>query len=189
MMADRAEEATRIFHDLVSGVDYPMFIVTAAVPAPAGGERDGCLVGFATQASIDPPRLVVMLSKANRTFRIASGSAELVVHFLHRGNHDLASLFGAKTGDQVDKLAACEWRRVEGVVPPVLTGTRGWIAGSILQRMDCGDHVAHLIDVTAGGVDADVGGGNDRNGGDGVGGAGSQLSFQAVKDIEPGHPA
>lgn len=172
MVGNQAAEAARVFHDLVSGIDYPMFIVTAA----AGDERDGCLVGFATQASIDPPRLVVMLSKANRTFRIAAGSPQLVVHFLHQANRDLASLFGEATGDQVDKLAGCEWRSVEGVGPPILTGTRGWVAGSILARMDCGDHVAHLIDVTAGGRDR-------------ASPTGSQLSFQAVKDLEPGHPA
>jgi len=55
------------FDALVGGLDYPMFIVTAA----AGGEREGCLVGFATQSSIDPPRFVVCLSKNNRTYRMA----------------------------------------------------------------------------------------------------------------------
>ena len=51
-MADPVGER---FHALVSGCDYPMFIVTAA----AGADRDGCLVGFACQASIDPARLLV----------------------------------------------------------------------------------------------------------------------------------
>src|SRR5215208_7631728 len=37
------------FEAIVAQLDYPMFIVTAA----AGEERGGCLVGFATQASID----------------------------------------------------------------------------------------------------------------------------------------
>lgn len=35
---------------LTAALDYPMFVVTVA----AGGERAGCLVGFATQCSIDP---------------------------------------------------------------------------------------------------------------------------------------
>ena len=44
-------EAT--FNSLVGDLDYPMFIVTAC----ADGERSGCLIGFATQASIDPAAL------------------------------------------------------------------------------------------------------------------------------------
>jgi flavin reductase (DIM6/NTAB) family NADH-FMN oxidoreductase RutF len=65
------------FHELVSGIDYPLFIVTAT----NRGERAGCLVGFVTQASISPPRLIVMLSKANRTYQVAQEADRLVVHF------------------------------------------------------------------------------------------------------------
>ena len=46
------------FNSLVGDLDYPMFIVTVC----AGGERAGCLIGFATQASIDPSRFLVCLS-------------------------------------------------------------------------------------------------------------------------------
>lgn len=163
-----AVSTEREFHDLVSGLDYPIFIVTAA----AGGERAGCVVGFISQASISPPRLIVMLSKANRTYHIAQSADRLAVHFLHSGNLNLARLFGELTGDEVDKFAACEWE--EGPHhEPLLTGTRGWATGPILARHDAGDHVAHLIDVTAAQT----------------GIAGPQLSFQAVSELQPGHPA
>src|ERR1700722_1729493 len=94
------------FHSLVSDLNYPMYIVTAA----ADGERAGCLVGFATQASIDPPRMLVLLSKANRTFQVALASDTLAVHFLSRANQGLAAVFGEETGDDVDKFAGCQWR-------------------------------------------------------------------------------
>jgi flavin reductase (DIM6/NTAB) family NADH-FMN oxidoreductase RutF len=158
------------FHELVAGVDYPMFIVTTA----AGQERSGCLVGFATQGSIDPPRLIVMLSKANHTYRVAAGARELVVHFLHAGNRGLAALFGEESGDEFDKFDRCAWTLVEGVGPPVVTGTRGFVAGPILDRMDAGDHVAHLIGVAGARVEADLPG---------------QLGFQAIREMRPGHPA
>jgi flavin reductase (DIM6/NTAB) family NADH-FMN oxidoreductase RutF len=157
------------FHELVTGVDYPMFIVTTS----AGDERAGCLVGFATQGSIDPPRLLVMLSKANRSYRVTERAEELVVHCLHAGNRGLAALFGEESGDDVDKFDRCAWTHVEGVGPPVLAGTRGFAAGPILGRMDAGDHVAHLIDVSAARVDCDAGG---------------QLGFQSIKQLHPGHP-
>ncbi len=65
------------FHDLAGELDYPMLIVTAT----ADGEQAGCLVGFAAQCSIDPLRFMVWLSKKNRTYRVASRSQVLVVHF------------------------------------------------------------------------------------------------------------
>lgn len=159
------------FHTLVSGIDYPMFVVTTATAL----ERSGCLVGFLTQASIDPPRLVVMLSKTNRTSEVAATAEHLVVHFLHTGNRGLSGLFGEQTGDEVDKFERCTWERVEGLDPPVIQGTRGWVAGRILLRMDAGDHIAHLIDLLDARVDSP-----DNT---------AQLGFQSVRNLEPGHPA
>lgn len=157
------------FHSLVSGVDYPMFIVTTV----AEGERSGCLVGFATQGSIDPIRLVVMLSRANHTCKVALRASQLVVHFLHHGNLELAKLFGEETGDRTDKFTRCAWQQVDGVQPPVLSGTRGWAAGPVLSRFDAGDHIGHVLDVEAARLD----------------GEGPQMGFQMVSSMQPGHPA
>ena len=157
------------FHALVGGIDYPMFIVTTE----AEGERSGCLVGFVTQGSIDPARMVVMLSKNNHTYRVAARATELVVHFLHEGNQALSELFGEETGDQTDKFSQCRWSRVDGVGAPVLDGTRGFAAGSILDRMDAGDHVAHRVEVRAARLEADV----------------PQLAFSMVRGMHPGHEA
>lgn len=55
----------------------------------------------------------------------------------------------------------------------MLSGTRSWIAGAIVDRLDAGDHVVHLLDVQA----AHLGAG------------GAPLDYQAVRDVEPGHPA
>jgi flavin reductase (DIM6/NTAB) family NADH-FMN oxidoreductase RutF len=156
------------FHSLVSSLHYPMFIVTAA----ADGERAGCLVGFATQASIDPPRLLVLLSKSNRTLQVARSSPALAVHFLSRSNQGLAALFGEETGDDVDKFAGCEWREgPDGL--PLLSGTRGWVVGTVLERFDAGDHVPHLLTVTSAEIDH----------------PGEPLDFQTVRGLHPGHPA
>jgi flavin reductase (DIM6/NTAB) family NADH-FMN oxidoreductase RutF len=156
------------FHALVSTIDYPMFIVTAA----SKQARSGCLVGFVTQASIDPPRVAVLISKINHTYPVAMGSDELVVHFLGRHDRDLASLFGEATGDQIDKFAACEWDQTARGTP-VLRGTRGWVAGPVLERLDAGDHVLHLVGVDSARLQRED----------------DQLGFQAVRELHPGHPA
>jgi flavin reductase (DIM6/NTAB) family NADH-FMN oxidoreductase RutF len=156
------------FDELVSKLDYPMFIITTA----AGNTTAGCLAGFVTQASIDPRRLLVMLSKQNHTYRLAQQAHSLVVHFLGVNNHDLATLFGSKTGDSTDKFAGCDWSAgPDGA--PVISGTRGWVAGRIIERFDAGDHVAHLLETADAHTDTSA----------------IALSFQAVRDIDPGHEA
>jgi flavin reductase (DIM6/NTAB) family NADH-FMN oxidoreductase RutF len=156
------------FNSLVGELDYPMFVVTAA----ANGERGGCLVGFATQSSIDPPRFLVCLSKTNRTYRIARDAPALAVHFLPADASDLAELFGGETGDRVDKFAACEWKEGPGGVP-LLERCPNRFVGEVLARNDVGDHVAFLL--------APVAAEHARRGG--------QFPFHRAKRIDPGHEA
>lgn len=156
------------FSDLVGDLDYPMMIVTAA----AGGERAGCLVGFATQCSIDPPRFAVWISRKNHTFRVARQARVLAVHFLSTADRPLAELFGGKTGDEVDKFEACRWREGPSGTP-VLEDCVRWFAGNVLQQFPTEDHVGFLL--------APVSVENGEWDG--------QLGFQVAQAITPGHEA
>lgn len=155
-------------HELVSELDYPMFIATVATER----ERAGCLVGFTTQCSIDPPRFLVCLSEANRTFRVARDASVLVVHLVPREADKLAGLFGERTGDDLDKFEHCAWAPgPEGT--PILDECGNWFAGRILERFAVGDHHAFLLDPFEGASDTDQG----------------QFAFHRAKRIEPGHEA
>jgi flavin reductase (DIM6/NTAB) family NADH-FMN oxidoreductase RutF len=155
------------FDAIVAALDCPAYVVTTA----AGPERDGCLVGFAAQCSIKPPRFAVWLSKENRTYRIAQSAATLVVHLLRQGDHDLAHLFGGETGDEVDKFEDVEWRPGPDGCP--VLARCDWFAGSVIERVDTGDHVLFVLGPSGGVCER----------------AGTrQLGLQRIGDIEAGHP-
>jgi flavin reductase (DIM6/NTAB) family NADH-FMN oxidoreductase RutF len=157
-----------IFTELTGDLDYPMLIVTTQ----ADGETAGCLVGFSTQCSIDPPRFIVCLSDKNHTFRVASRAAALAVHFIPSDDTDLARLFGSQTGDSVDKFAQCRWH--PGPLElPLLDDCPRWFVGQILSTQTVGDHAAFVLEPIAANSDGD-----DDN-----------LDFGQVKDLEPGHDA
>ena len=156
------------FSDLVGDLDYPMVIVTAA----ARGERAGCLVGFATQCSIDPPRFAVWISRKNHTFRIASDAGVLAVHFPSAADRSLAELFGGATGDEVDKFSRCQWREGPGGVP-VLEDCVRWFAGAVIEQFPTEDHVGFLLEPIS--VESGAWAG--------------QLGFQSAQTIPPGHDA
>ena len=162
------QDPRRAFDDLMADTDPPMLLVTTA----AGDERAGCLVGFATHCSIDPPRFLVCLSKRNRTYRVARRAKALAVHALPQDAGDLAELFGGQTGDDVDKFARCDWRPgPEGV--PLVERCGNRFAGAIESRHDVGDHVAFLLSP----LEA------SRRG------AITPLRFRHTRRIEPGHEA
>jgi flavin reductase (DIM6/NTAB) family NADH-FMN oxidoreductase RutF len=155
------------FQSLVGRLDAPMFIVTTV----GRGERSGCLLGFATQTSIDPSRFLACVSDKNRTYRVAQDASHMAVHLVPRERGELAELFGGETGDEEDKFAQCDWRDgPEGL--PLLDGCPTWFAGRILERLPLGDHVGHLLEPFAG---------NDASD--------DWLGFRRAMRIEPGHEA
>ncbi|HET9139003.1 flavin reductase family protein [Actinophytocola sp.] len=156
------------FDALVGELDYPMFIVTAT----DGTRRAGCLIGFASQCSIDPPRFMVWLSKNNHTYLVAKRADVLAVHVPTKANRDLAVLFGTRTGFEVDKFDQCDWRAGPGGVP-VLADCPQWFCGRVLSRHDTGDHVGLLLAPDTVGPD---------------GGRG-QLGYQEVRDLDAGNEA
>ncbi len=154
---------------LFAGFDRPMWILTVST----GEERSGCLVGFATQASIEPPRFLICVSRLNHTFGPAMRAAHVAVHAApapDADDEDLAALFGEETGDEVDKFSRCTWHDgPEG--QPVLDGCEGWFVGQVIDRHDFGDHVGLLLDPVA-----EAGSFEDT------------LRFEEAKDLEAGHP-
>lgn len=162
-------DAGSTFLKLAGSLDYPLFIVTAS----DGERREGCVIGFATQCSFDPPRFLACLSRMNRTYRLALGVDALAVHLVPRAQLALAELFGGETGDEIDKFERCDWHEGPRGLP-ILDGCPSWLAGSILARQDLGDHVGFWLDPFEARHEADA----------------QIVYFQEVKTaIEPGHPA
>ncbi|MGP3690202.1 flavin reductase family protein [Streptomyces sp. IBSNAI002] len=158
--------------DAFTGVlDYPMYVVTAA----AGDEQAGCLVGFASQCSIDPPRFMVWLSRANRTYRIARQASHLAVHALRKDQKRTADLFGEQTGDDVDKLERIAWRLPAHGTAPVLADAGAWFVGRIEELLDGGDHVGFLLSPVEQSPPGPA--------------RPPLLLFSDVQDLTPGHPA
>lgn len=120
---------------------HPMVIVTVT----AGGERDGCLVGYHTPTSISPRRYLVLLSTQNRTYDLAMRTETLVVHHVETHHIALARLFGEETGYEIDKFQRCEWSSGPDDVP-VLDDIETWWAGRILERVPLGDHTGFLLE-------------------------------------------
>jgi flavin reductase (DIM6/NTAB) family NADH-FMN oxidoreductase RutF len=156
------------FNALMGELDYPMFIVTALHE----DEQTGCLVGFATQCSIEPSRFLVCISKTNHTFRAARAATAVAVHFVPADATELAELFGGESGDDVDKFSRCAWHPgPDGV--PLLEDCPNRFVGAVRDRVDFGDHLGLVLEPTMAerGVDA------------------GQFDFHRAKRIDPGHPA
>ncbi|MCS4593246.1 flavin reductase family protein [Brevibacterium sediminis] len=137
--------------DLMGSVDPPLIVVTTS----AEGERAGCLVGFHSQASIDPEQYCFWLSKANHTYRVALRSDHFAVHFPSTADSELARIFGSRSGSETDKFAGLDFTVTEDGVPLLANLPNRLIVERITMLDDGGDHVcltARVASVEVAGV-------------------------------------
>jgi flavin reductase (DIM6/NTAB) family NADH-FMN oxidoreductase RutF len=153
---------------LTSDLEYPMLVVTAVVD----DDREGCLVGFASQCSISPLRFMVWISEINRTAEVAARADVVAVHYLSTADLSLAELFGGTSGDEIDKFEHCRWHTGPSGTA-ILDECRRWFVGRVLDRFGTGDHTGLLLEPVAGHAAPWAG----------------QLGYQRVRDLEPGHRA
>ena len=137
--------------DLMGSVDSPLIVVTTS----AEGERAGCLIGFHSQASIDPEHYCFWLSKANHTYRVALRADHFAVHFLTTADHGLARHFGSRSGSEADKFTGLDLTVTEDGVPLLTALPNRLIVERITMLDDGGDHVcltARVASVEVAGV-------------------------------------
>ncbi|MCV6967213.1 flavin reductase [Mycobacterium intermedium] len=146
-----------------------MFVVTTN----GDGVLAGCLVGFASQTSINPPRFLVGLSKRNHTLRVAADATHLAVHVFDREHLEVVKLFGGHTGDKINKFERCSWHRGPAELP-ILDDAAAWFVGKVIDRFSLGDHVGHLLEPVAGSPPEQLE---------------HWVTFSDVRDMEPGHEA
>jgi flavin reductase (DIM6/NTAB) family NADH-FMN oxidoreductase RutF len=138
------------FDVLAASTDPALVVVTTV----AEGERAGCLVGFHAQASIEPQRYCVWLSKANHTYRVAIRASHLALHFLTADDLAVAERFGTQTGEDTDKFSGVEVETGEHGVPLLGACPNRMVLERIAMLDDGGDHVCvttRVLSVATGG--------------------------------------
>jgi flavin reductase (DIM6/NTAB) family NADH-FMN oxidoreductase RutF len=160
---------TNDFKELAAWHNPSMMVVTTHHES----EDAGCLVGFHSQSSIDPPRWAVWISKANHTYPVISDAPHVAVHFLGAEEHEIARRFGAETGDSTDKFSDIGHSRRRGV--PVLDDCERVLFCRRIETIDTGgDHVCLVLDPVECGIPGRPSGG--------------PLRYESVADVVPGHP-
>jgi flavin reductase (DIM6/NTAB) family NADH-FMN oxidoreductase RutF len=150
-------------------VDFPYYVLTVRT---SDEEMSGCLAGFVTQCSIDPPNFVACISHLNHTLGVAVRYSAMGLHLLGEDQLDVARLFGEETGDVVDKFADVDWR-IGTTGAPLLADASLALEGTILGHFSVGDHEAFLVRAVRA-----------------VGGPGrGLLTHRNSPPLHPGHPS
>jgi flavin reductase (DIM6/NTAB) family NADH-FMN oxidoreductase RutF len=121
---------------------YGLYVVTSR-----DGEQTGAFTAnWLSQASFEPPLVMVSVEKDSHSLPIIRKSGEFTVNVLESGQRRLAGHFGRKTANVGDKLADVEHDQSSGGLP-ILNDALGYVVCRVTDEMDAGDSVVVLGEV------------------------------------------
>lgn len=133
-----AEAALRSdFKEVMSCVATPVSIVTAMAD---DGLPFGATVSAFASLSITPAMVMVALDRSSRTLEVIRESGRFGLNVLGADQAGLAMSFATK--DRFGKFHGTSWNADRGI--PRISQASAWIASSVADCVDGGDHVIVL---------------------------------------------
>lgn len=122
------------FREAMARVATPVSVVTAL----ADDRPHGSTVSAFASLSMDPPMVLVSLTKSSALLSAIQSSGSFGLNVLGTTHCTLANTFAARRPHD-EKFAEVEWRQDNGI--PRLSGALGWIACELEQQVEGGDHI------------------------------------------------
>ncbi|WP_256974302.1 flavin reductase family protein [Rhodococcus sp. NCIMB 12038] len=129
------------FKEVMAHVATPVAIVSSV----DGGLPVGTTVSAFTSLSMTPPMVLVSLDKGSETLELVAASGRFGLNILASDQTSTALKFAKKGG--VGKFNGVRWDLDHEV--PRITGVAGWVACTVEQIVEGGDHMIVLGNIVA----------------------------------------
>jgi flavin reductase (DIM6/NTAB) family NADH-FMN oxidoreductase RutF len=128
-------------------IPYGLYVLTAATEAGA----NAATVSWLSQASFEPPRIVVGLRKESGIYERVQEAGTFAVNVLGSGQKEVASTFFRHVEPEGDSLGGHTFHTgASGAA--ILDGVPAFLECRVTEVLEAGDHTLFLADVIEAGV-------------------------------------
>jgi len=138
-------------------IPYGLFVLTAK---DSQGRFAAASMNWVTQASFDPPQVVVCIKKSSTTHQVVEQAGKFALNVLGKSQADLAFQFFKHVEEQDGKLGGVPYH-LQGEVP-VLSSVPAYLICQVSSVTGEGDHSVLLGTVIDAGLQASVEGRPDE---------------------------
>jgi len=139
-------------------IPYGLYVLTARTDEAVSGLEPGtnaATVSWLSQASFDPPRVVIGLRQESSIWQRVQAAGAFVVNFVGRGQKDLAAAFFRHVEPADGTLAGHAFHR-DLTGAPILDEVPAYLECRVVQAVDAGDHTLFVADVVEAGIQNDL---------------------------------
>ena len=128
-----------------------------AVTVKHSGEEHGMTANWVTQASFDPPMVVVAVENTSKTIGMIRDTHHFAVNVLSQGQRELAGKLGRSSANTPQKLKGIKTKPAPVSGAPILAEALGWIECRVVATLPSGDHTLVLGEVVEAAVEHEGG--------------------------------
>lgn len=128
---------------------YGLYVLTVT----SGGEEHGMTCNWLTQASFEPPMVVVAVENTSKTIGLVRDAHHFAVNLLTDGQRDLAGKLGRTSEQAPQKLKGVKTKPAPQSGAPILVDALGWVECRLMTTLPAGDHTLVLGEVVEAGVE------------------------------------
>jgi flavin reductase (DIM6/NTAB) family NADH-FMN oxidoreductase RutF len=121
------------------------------------GEEHGMTASWVSQASFDPPMVVVAVENTSKTIGMIRDAHHFAINVLHEGQRELAGKLGRAAAGVPQKLKGIKTKPAPVSGAPVLADALGWVECRVVATLPSGDHTLVLGEVVEAGVEHEAG--------------------------------
>src|SRR5437899_9355581 len=108
---------------------------------------------WVTQASFDPPMVVVAVENTSKTIGMIRDAHHFAVNVFLQGQRELAGKLGRSSANTPQKLKGIKTKPGPVSGAPILAEALGWVECRVVATLPAGDHTLVLGEVVEAGVE------------------------------------
>jgi flavin reductase (DIM6/NTAB) family NADH-FMN oxidoreductase RutF len=129
-------------------INYGLYVVTAV----DGDEYSAAGINWLSQASFEPPLIMVGVKTDSDTHRIVEKTGSFAVNVLAADQLDVGKAFFRTTKVEGDELNGYKFEPGPGTGAPLLVDLPYWFEARVTDRVERGDHSVFVGEVVNAGV-------------------------------------
>lgn len=134
---------------ILSHFPYGLYVITVA----HDGDEHAMTANWITQASFEPPMLVVAVENTSKTISLIRDAHHFAVSLLTTEQRDLAGKLGRSSEQAPQKLKGVKTKPAPAARTPVLAEAVGWVECRAVATLPAGDHTLVLGEILEAGVE------------------------------------
>lgn len=133
---------------VLQGFTYGLYALTVKRET----EEHGITANWVSQASFDPPMIVVAVESTSRTIELIRDAHHFAINVFHEGQRETAEKLGRAAGGG-HKLKGIKTKPAPVSGAPVLVEALGWLECRVVATLPSGDHSLVLGEIVEAGVE------------------------------------